>query len=91
MSFESDFFKKKRVRFETLSAFGFVKIGQDYLYKEIFMAGDFEAQVKISESGQVSGRVLDRDTDDDYLVLRVERQVGTFVGQVRQAYTEILS
>lgn len=58
MSFESDFFKKKRVRFETLSAFGFVKIGQDYLYKEIFMAGDFEAQVKISESGQVSGRVL---------------------------------
>lgn len=55
MSFESDFFKKKRVRFETLSAFGFVKIGQDYLYKEIFMAGDFEAQVKISESGQVSG------------------------------------
>lgn len=55
------------------------------------MAGDFEAQVKISESGQVSGRVLDRDTDDDYLALRVERQVGTFVGQVRQAYTEILS
>ena len=41
MSFESDLFKKKRVRFETLSAFGFVKIGQDYLYKEIFMAGGF--------------------------------------------------
>ncbi|BAQ24867.1 probable cytoplasmic protein [Streptococcus troglodytae] len=91
MSFESDFFKKKRVRFETLLAFGFVKMGQDYIYKESFMAGDFEAQVKISESGQVSGRVLDRDTDDDYLALRVERQVGTFVGQVRQAYTEILS
>lgn len=90
MSLESDFFKKKRVLFDKLLPYGFSKEGEGYLYKESFMNGDFEALIRISAEGLVSGRVLDRDTGDDYLALRVERQTGSFVGQVREAYAEIL-
>ena len=39
----------------------------------------------------MSGRVLDRDTDDDYLALRCRKTGRTLLVQVRQAYTEILS
>ncbi|EJN95066.1 MmcQ/YjbR family DNA-binding protein [Streptococcus ratti] len=91
MSLESDFFKKKRVKFETLLPYGFSKEGEEYVYKESFMNGDFEAYIEISKSGKVSGRVIDTDIGDDYLALRAEHQTGSFVGQVRQAYAEILS
>ncbi|WP_057490656.1 MmcQ/YjbR family DNA-binding protein [Streptococcus orisasini] len=90
MSLESDFFKKKRVKFETLLPYGFSKEGEEYVYKESFMNGDFEALINISAAGVVSGRVLDTDMGDDYLALRAEHQTGSFVGQVREAYAEIL-
>ena len=90
MSIESDFFTKKAVKFDSLLPFGFKKEGADYSYQEIFMDGDFEAQITISSSGQVTGHVIDLDTKEEYLALRVERQLGNFLGQVRESYAELL-
>lgn len=90
MSLESDFFKKKRVQFNRLIPFGFVKTGEDYTYQETFMDGDFKAIITISNGGEVSGRVIDLALGEDYLALRVERQLGTYVGQVRASYMELL-
>ena len=90
MSLESDFFRKKKTIFSQLEPFGFVKLGHKYVYKERFMEDTFEAEINISEDGQVSGRVLDLDLGEEYLALRMERVTGGYIGQVRQSYADIL-
>lgn len=90
MSFEASFFAKKRVVFDRLLAAGFSKEAGDYLYRETFMNGDFQAEIRITETGQVTGRVFDSDLGEEYLALRVKGQKGGFVGQVREAYGRIL-
>ncbi|MBM7643605.1 MmcQ/YjbR family DNA-binding protein [Streptococcus loxodontisalivarius] len=90
MSIESDFFAKKRVVFERLEAFGFVRDGEDFVYRSLLLDGAFEAVLTISANGDVSGRVIDLDLGEDYLALRVERATGSYVGQVRQAYVDLL-
>lgn len=90
MSIESDFFKRKRFVMEQLLAYGFRYREGSYWYSEPFMEGDFEAEICVSEAGQVSGRVLDTALGEEYLALRVERSVGTYIGQVREAYAELL-
>ncbi|MGT2926675.1 MmcQ/YjbR family DNA-binding protein [Streptococcus cuniculipharyngis] len=91
MSLESSIFAKQQVVVEQLEPFGFVAEGDSFVYSEIFMAGDFEARVSISATGQVSGRVLDRETGEDYLALRVEQAPGAYASQVQQAYAAILT
>lgn len=78
------------MQFSKLEDFGFVKNGQDYFYKENFMEGQFQAQIEISQAGQVSGKVVDLDIKEEYFAFRVQSQTGNFVGQVRAAYIAIL-
>ena len=90
MSLESEFFRKKRLIVKNLLPFGFVKEGRSYRYRKRFMDDSFEAQIVIDAEGDIHGRVLDTDTDDDYPALRADQQAGSFASRVRAAYTEIL-
>lgn len=90
MSFESDIFRKKRVVFESLVAFGFEKSEAGYDYAELILNGDFEVRVHVSLDGQVSAKVIDTDLNEEYLALHVAGASGNFVGKVREAYQEVL-
>ncbi len=90
MSFESEIFAKKRVVFERLESFGFEKSLAGYDYREKILNGDFEVWLHISADGQVSGKVMDTDLGEEYLALHVAGASGNFVGQVREAYQEVL-
>lgn len=90
MSLESDYFKRKSPVFEALIPYGFTQEDDTYCYQESFMEGDFKALITIKSSGQLSARVIDTDLGEDYLPLRNDRQQGVYVGQVRQAYLELL-
>lgn len=90
MTLETDFFKERQVDFERLIPFGFVQEGSHFVYSQLFMEGQFEALVTISEIGEISGRVLDNDLQDDFLALRVDAPVGSFARQVRVAYLAVL-
>ena len=90
MSIENDIFERKKLIPEKLIRFGFVKDGGVYRYSEVFMDGDFSADVSIAPNGTVSGRVIDLSLNEEYLPFRVESAVGSYVGAVRQAYSDIL-
>lgn len=90
MSIDSEFFKHKVIILDKLIPFGFVRDGEDYLYRQIFMNGDFEAIIRVTTDGEVTSQVIDTELGEVYLALRAERVTGNYVGQVRQAYLEIL-
>lgn len=90
MSIEKDIFERKKIKYEKLVPFGFVKDGEIYRYSEAFMNGDFSAEIEITKDGTVRGSVVDLSLDEEYLPLRVESAVGAYVGAVRQEYSGIL-
>lgn len=91
MGIEEGLFERKRVILEKLQPFGFVQTEQGYVYRELILSGDFEVEVHLDKEGQVTGRVIDVDLEEEYTALHVATAVGNFVGQVREAYLAVLS
>ena len=59
MGLEAKVFERKRPDFEKLAEFGFHKDKEGYHYSQLFMDGDFRADISISLEGNVFGRVFD--------------------------------
>lgn len=90
MSIETDFFKRSRPDFPSLEACGFNRKNKVYEYRENFLKDQFCAELQITEGGTIRGKVIDLETGEEYLPIRVQNQVGEFVGTVREAYLELL-
>ena len=94
---ESDFFKRSRPDFRKLEAFGFRLVSgsndnkRAYTYSEELPDGQFLAEFCVSEDGGITGRVIDLETNEEYLPIRVENQIGGFSGNVREMYLEFLA
>ncbi|HES2093249.1 TPA: MmcQ/YjbR family DNA-binding protein [Streptococcus pyogenes] len=90
MSLATDYFSRQTPIVEKLMAYGFEKRDNGYFYNERFMEGEFEAQLRIDEAGNIWDRVIDCDLEEDYLPLQQAAWQGTYTGQVRAAYLELL-
>jgi len=89
MSIESDVFKRRKVCFDKLEPYGFKKEGTIYKFSKPFL-DDFRADIEIDEQGTLSGKVYDMSMNEEYINIRIESQVGSFVSQVREEYQNIL-
>ena len=76
-------------RFETLEPYGFRSVGDTYVYATEFQNGAFRAEVTVNED-EVSGKVIDTDTGEEYMPMRSPTAIGAFVGQVREDYAMVL-
>ncbi len=90
MTIEEKVFLRKRFVPETMLSFGFRKTDGGYLYETAFLNCDFSARIFVTESGAVSGTVIDAMNGEEYAPLRAERYNGAYVNKVRSAYEELL-
>lgn len=89
-SLEVEILQGRQLDREKLKVFGFVERGCDLVYTTDLLDGDFQVQLVVSEKGDLSGRVVDSESGEEYTVFRSAQGTGPFVGQVRQAYRAIL-
>ena len=90
MSIESDFLKRYRPAFGKMEDAGFRKTDAGFEYEEVFFDGQFRARLTVDENGTIRGKVVDLDTEEEYLPIRAVHQSGSFVGSVREAYFQVL-
>ena len=67
MRLEAKVFERKKPDFEKLAEFGFHKDKEGYHYSQLFMDGDFRADISISLKGTFFGRVFDTAAGEEYL------------------------
>ena len=89
MNIENDVFKRFSVNYKKLEDYGFKKNGNDYVLEKNFLNNDFKAIISISSKGNVNGKVIENELDEEYTLLRTE-MIGEFVGKVREAYKDVL-
>ena len=85
---EDEIFLKKKFDFEKLKEFGFSIENNTYVYTEYFLDSNFKAIIEISDV--LKGKVIDNNSDEEYIPLRIESFDGEYVCKVREAYKSIL-
>lgn len=90
MSTEKDIFQKYTPDFKKLVRYGFKEDNTVYHYEKVFNDNEFKAIIEISKDGIISGKVYDLENNDEFLPLKIESQQGSFAGEIREKYKEIL-
>ena len=90
MTLEQLIFRNAQPNFERLSAYGFSQQNDVYHYSQNIMNGSFRADLSISKTGEIYGKVFDLETGDEYANVHISTQQGAFVNSVREAYCEVL-
>ena len=90
MSIESEVFKRYIPNNKKLIKYGFKKSNNSYKFSTTFMNNTFRADIAIDDKGQVTGKVIEIELDEEYTNFRVEGNMGEFVGTVREGYRNIL-
>lgn len=84
-------FRLKRASFSKLTDYGFTRDGGGYVLTLPLVGGQLGLTVRVTDGGEVSARVFDADTGDEYTLHLVEESAGSFVGAVRGEYAAALA
>lgn len=79
MMIEDEVFQRKRFVPFKMTAFGFTKKEDQYIYETDLMDGAFHAILTVSDKGAVSGKVIDVINDEEYHQLRSRQFHGAYV------------
>ena len=90
MIIEDELFKKYKLKKDKLISYGFKKENEIYKYSKTFMNDTFRADICIDRNGNVSGKVIETELDEEYTNFRMENAIGEFVNTVRDEYKKIL-
>ena len=90
MSIEDEVFKKEKLNVNKLQEYGFKKDDNRYGYSKKFMNNSFRADIYIDVNGNVTGKVFDLDSEEEYTNFRIEDVVGEFVNTIKEEYIKIL-
>lgn len=88
---EETVFSRKRWIESKMLAYGFHKATKTYILEKPFLDGDFKTVLSVTPKGQVTGKVIDTITQDEYYQLRQETATGPYVNRVRSAYRSLLT
>ncbi|AOP43047.1 MmcQ/YjbR family DNA-binding protein [Edwardsiella piscicida] len=82
----NDIFVQREVDAQRLSAYGFRQNEQCYIYSRDVADGQFVMTVTITRHGEISAAVVDRLTEEEYILHRIRSATGAFVGKIREEY-----
>lgn len=84
-----DIFDKKTVLPDKLISYGFVKEQSKYQYKTEILGGEFSLEIEIEDNVLPKTKLIELSVGEEYVLYKTDA-VGSFVGLIRSAITEVL-
>lgn len=78
--------KNRTIDNRKLQKYGFI----DNIYKAKILQNQFEIIVEVNNNTMTS-RILDTESNEEYILVDIEESTGEFVGNVRKNYEEVLN
>ena len=88
---ETVFFDRKKPSAAKLREFGFREANGLYRYDTHIAGGQFQMTVEVLQCGAVRTQVVDVQTGEEYVLHRMAKAAGEFVGMVRSGYEAVLT
>ncbi|GKQ43317.1 hypothetical protein RD055328_12400 [Companilactobacillus sp. RD055328] len=82
--------ENKKINFTKLVNYGFIKKDDNYFFEKRIVDNQFEMKVIANTSGKLETKVIDVNTNDEYILHLKDSVSGAFVGQVRDEYEDLL-
>lgn len=89
MNIVNDVFKKSIINYDKLIKYGFIIKDKYYYFERVFYNNTFKAIIIIDKNGNVSGKVIDIEMNEEYTNINRDTDDG-FVSSIRSLYKEIL-
>lgn len=83
-------FKNKKPNFKKLILFGFIENNDAYTYQTNIANNQFQMTVTLSKDGVISTQVIDSTSNEEYVLHRIAKACGSFVGMVKTDYENTL-
>ena len=80
---------KRKLNYDTLIDFGFVKEDNNYLYQKDIINGDFKVVIKI-DNRDIYSYVIDNEFDEEFTNVDVNT-TGEFIGNIKSCYDEVIN
>ncbi len=77
--------ENKKIDYNKLLTYGFMKNNNSYTYKNKILDKNFEIIVEIKNKKMIS-RIIDLEMDEEYLLADIKSASGDFVGKVKEEY-----
>ena len=89
MNIEEEIFSAYQVNKDILLSYGF------NLFKDVYTCqkdinNDFKALIVVDENNVLKGKVIEKAFDEEFIQLRNEAYQGGFIGEIREAYKDLL-
>lgn len=83
------YLNNKKIDYNKLIKYGFIKDNNKYIYKIKIQNNEFEVVVEISDNIKVS-KIIDIFSNEEYILVDIEEASGEFVGKIREEYERII-
>lgn len=87
----TDLFGRRKVDTQKLLSYGFHQHEASYVYVTGLLEGQFEMTVTVQSQGSVLATVVDKSTEERYVLHLIATATGAFVGKLREEYQQVLS
>ena len=87
---DSSVLQNKKINPEKLLKYGFRKEKSKYVYSKPILDGDFVVNFVVVND-EIKTEVTEKDTNEQYMLHLIDGGSGSFVGQVRSEYENILN
>ena len=84
-------FRYKKANFEKLLANGFVYCDGMYTESFLILGEQFRLELAIDKDSHIDYRLIEADTNEEYVLIKVPSATGTFLAEVTVACEEVLS
>lgn len=82
-------FENRKIDYQKLREYGFVKIANQYVYSTKLLNNQFEMIVNISDDMKTA-KIIDSAIEAEYILVDIAKSSGEFVGTLREQYEEKL-
>ncbi len=81
----------RTIAYDKLISLGFTKSGNNFLLRTQLIEDTFDLVIQINSSNQISTKVVELLTDEEYTLLYNPQATGEYVGKLKEAYVEKLT
>ena len=86
---EEEIFKKSIIDLDKCKKYGFFDSNGIYTYKKSILKDTFEIIITIKDN-KVTGKIIEKELEEEYLNYRIESNVGEFVGSIKEEFIKLL-
>ena len=79
---------KRKIEYDKLDTFGFIKKGNTFIYQKDILDNSFTVIIEI-ENNEIMSRVIDKEFNDEFTNVDVNSS-GEFIGSVKKEYEDVI-